>query len=90
MVLESLEYFFSNGNPKGALKILLHMLELGGCLDKGIFYVRDSIYDGEDDEPYYVYDGIPIQIKYSKRIIERTYNWVLYLANHGYAMHRAK
>ena len=87
MVLESLEYFFNNGNPKGALKIILHMLELGGCLDKGVFYVRDSIYDGEDDEPIYNED---LGIKYSKRIIERTYNWVLYLANHGYAIHRAK
>ena len=87
MVLESMEYFLNNGNPKGALKILWHMQELGGCLDKGIFYVRDSIYDGGPDEPIYNED---LPIKYSKRLIERTYNWVLYLANHGYAIHRAK
>ena len=87
MVLESLVFFFSDGNINQALKILVHMQELGGCIDKGVFYVRDSIYDGGPDEPTYNED---VPIKYSKRIIERTYNWVLYLANHGYAIHRTK
>jgi hypothetical protein len=91
MVLESLKYFLKNGNIGYAVKILLHMLKLGGCLDKGVFYVRDSIYDGGPDEPDYVYnEEIPFVDKYSKRIIKRSYNWVLYLANHGYAIHRKK
>lgn len=91
MVVESLKYYFRTGKLSNVLKIFMHMIGLGGCLEKGVFYVRDSIYDGGPDEPDYVYnEEIPIADKYSKRIIARTYNWVLYLANHGYAIHRAK
>ncbi len=91
MVVESLKYYLKRGKINNVVKILLHMLKLGGCLDKGVFYVRDSIYDGGPDEPDYVYnEEIPFVGKYSKPIIERTYNWVLYLANHGYAIHRKK
>lgn len=91
MVVESLRYYLKKGKINNVVKILLHMLKLGGCSDKGVFYVRDSIYDGGPDEPDYVYnEEIPFVGKYSKRIIERTYNWVLYLANHGYTIHRKK
>jgi hypothetical protein len=91
MVIESLKYYFRTRKFNQVVRILSHMRKLRGCLDKGVFYVRDSIYDGGPDEPDYVYnDEIPYVGKYSKRIIERSYNWVLYLANHGYAIHRQK
>ena len=65
------------------------MEEIGGCTDMGIFYVRDSIYPGGAEELTYNYGGPhPYSEKYSKRIIERTYNWVKFLSNHAYAIYR--
>ena len=55
----------------------------------GIFYVRDSIYDGGTEEKTYVYSTSPsYSDKYSKRIIKRSYDWVKYLGNHAYTIHR--
>lgn len=59
---------------------------------KGIFYVRDSIYDGEN-EPTYIYDMINVdqegsRTPYSKKIIEHSYEWLKYLGNHAYVIYR--
>jgi hypothetical protein len=83
------DYFISQGAAYYANKIDAHKEEIGECTDAGIFYVRDSIYPGGDEEPVYYYGGPhPFAAKYSKRIIERTYNWVRFLANHAYTVHR--
>jgi hypothetical protein len=38
----------------------------------------------------YNYGGpYPFTAKYSKRIIERTYNWVKFFSNHAFGIHRA-
>jgi hypothetical protein len=64
------------------------MDDLGGCVDRGIFYTRDSIYEG-DNEPMYSYsDTYDFNEPMAERIVERTYNWVLYLANHAFSVHR--
>ncbi len=89
MVESMINYFNQNEAGGYATKIEDHMEEIGGCTDMGIFYVRDSIYDGEGEELIYNYGGPnPTSAKYSKRIIERTYNWVKFLSNHAYAIYR--
>jgi len=91
MVTSSLSYFAQEGFDGYVTKIEDHMAALGGCTDTGVFYVRDSIYEGEDEEPAYNYGGpYPFTAKYSKRIIERSYNWVKFLSNHAYTIHRAE
>jgi hypothetical protein len=91
MVASTLSYFAGEGRQELAAKIEDHMDRLGGCTDTGVFYVRDSIYEGEDEEPTYQYGGSDLYTaKYSKRIIERSYNWVKFLANHAYSIHRAE
>ena len=69
-----------------------HMEELGGCSDQGIFFVRDSIYgDGceNSEEPVYDYGGwTGNNYCYSDRITNTSYNWVRYLSNHAYSIHR--
>jgi len=70
-------------------KIDNHKQEVGECTDMGIFYVRDSIYDGTSEEPTYHYGGsYHYSDRYSQRIIERTYDWVRHLGNHVYTVHR--
>ncbi|MBT3222907.1 MAG: leucine-rich repeat domain-containing protein, partial [Proteobacteria bacterium] len=86
MVNSTLGYFDDQGANSYINTIENHMDDLGGCVDKGIFYVRDSIYDGTSDEPSYDYGSY--KDKYSARIIERTYNWPVYLGNHAYSIHR--
>ena len=57
--------------------------------DEGVLYVRDSIYDGGAEEPSYSYgDQYNFTDKYSKRIVELSYDWVVYLGNHAYSMQR--
>lgn len=55
----------------------------GGCRGKGVFFVRDSIYE-DPDGPMYDYD--PTQrgeeAHYNKTVILREYEWLEYLANH--------
>ena len=87
MVKESIAYFKQEGRTAAAEKMEEHMENEGGCLSKGIFYVRDSIYDGGAEEIIYNYGGM-YSTKYSKRIVERTYDWVKYLGNHSYTIHR--
>ncbi len=88
MVDQSVDYYKQQGSSSYANQIEQHKAALGGCSSQGIFYVRDSIYDGGVDEPTYNYGGGYYSDKYSKRIIERTYNWVKFLANHAYTVHR--
>ncbi len=87
MVDQSLSYYEQEGATSYINAIESHQAKLGGCTNQGIFYVRDSIYDGGADEPTYGYGGAYSE-KYSKRIVERSYNWVKFLANHAYTVHR--
>ena len=56
----------------------------GGCGEKGMFYVRDSIY-GDKDQPTYDYDLSQKgdEGNYSKGIILREYDWLTYMSNHA-------
>jgi hypothetical protein len=91
MVTSSLSHFAQEGYDEYAARIEDHMAQLGGCTDTGVFYVRDSIYAGEEEEPAYTYGGPgSFTAKYSRRIVERSYNWVKFLANHAYSVHRAE
>jgi len=87
MVESSLDYFADEGANQYINKIEAHMDDIGDCTSQGVFYVRDSIYDGGSDEPIYEYSS-GFSEKYSKRIIERSYNWVKYLGNHAYSIQR--
>ncbi|MCU0693032.1 MAG: hypothetical protein MUF54_16675 [Polyangiaceae bacterium] len=89
-VQDSIAYFKKEGATSYATKIEQRMAELGGCRDTGVFYVRDSIYDG-DDEPTYDYstEGVQLQKeRYSDRIVKLEYDFAKYLGNHTYTVHR--
>ena len=69
---------------KTGVKLDSAFARLGGCHgDKGVFFVRDSIYSSPD-EPIYVYDPTQAgaQDHYAKKVILHEYDWLLYLANH--------
>jgi len=87
MVESSMDYFDDNGASSYTSKIEAHMADIGDCTDYGVFYVRDSIYDGTSEEEMYTYVS-GFTERYSQRVIERTYNWVKYLGNHAYGIHR--
>jgi len=87
MVDSSMDYFDEQGSGAYTQKIERHMETIGDCTNKGIFYVRDSIYDGTSEETEYQYSP-GFTEKYSERIVERSYNWVKYLSNHAYSLHR--
>jgi hypothetical protein len=55
----------------------------GACNEKGVFYVRDSIYESTT-EPMYVYDvSKPDAARpYSPRLVMLEYSWLTHLANH--------
>lgn len=56
----------------------------GGCSsDKGVFYVRDSIYP-DTDGPMYDYDPSKTgeESPYSRKIVLKEYDWLRYFANH--------
>ena len=90
MVEDMVDYFEDQGATAYANKVLEHMEELGGCTDYGIFYVRDSIYPGDAEDPTYHYGGPQaFDAPYSERIIPLDYNWVKFLANHVTAVHRS-
>lgn len=86
MVKSTLNYF-DDEDPGAAETIRAAMAEQGGCRLGGVFYVRDSIYDGGGDEPYYEY-GEGVSDRYSRRVTLHTYDWVKYLANHAYTVQR--
>jgi hypothetical protein len=87
MVESSMEYFNEKNAGAYTEKIQAHIDTLGGCSDHGVFYVRDSIYDGGNDEPEHQYTANYSQ-KYSKRIVKLSYNWPRFLGNHSYTIHR--
>lgn len=89
MVEASLDHFATEGAEAYVQRIEDHKAEQGGCRSQGVFWVRDSIYDGGEEETHYSYsDDYVFEKKYSQRIIGRSYDWVKYLANHAYTMHR--
>ena len=89
MVKGTIEHFNSEGSEGYSTLIENHMAREGGCSDKGVFYVRDSIYEGTSEEPMYSYsDDYIFEERYSQRIVERSYDWVKYLSNHAYVVHR--
>lgn len=88
-VEESIAYFEQQGRQDYADAIRQHMDEQGGCLDHGVFYVRDSIYEGTEEEPMYTYsEEYGYEDRYAARIVALSYDWVVYLANHVYSLHR--
>lgn len=60
-----------------------------GCNSRGVFYVRDSIYDGDLDSAMYDYDRNMTgeEAPYSKPIVEHSYDWLKYLGNHAYVIY---
>ena len=82
-----MDYYNEQGSSSYTQKILNHMEDIGDCTDQGVFYVRDSIYDGTSEEPMYTYSS-GFSERYSQRVIERSYNWVKFLGNHAYGIHR--
>ena len=56
----------------------------GGCHPKGVFYVRDSIYEDET-APLYDYDtkNVGEEMRYTKPIVLLEYDWINYMANHA-------
>jgi len=95
LVKDSIETYREKGRDSYADKIEAHMASEGGCREYGIFYVRDSIYDGDDDSGMYYYGGTDVNDSeyydwYSKKIIYHSYDWVKYLGNHVYSIHRVK
>jgi len=88
-VESNLDYFEQQGANSYVNAIENHMDDHGGCRDYGVFYVRDSIYDGTSEELEYNYsEEYNFTDKYSKRIVLRSYDWVTYLGNHAYTIHR--
>ena len=81
-----MDHFDAQGAGAYNRKIENHMANIGDCTSEGVFYVRDSIYEGGSDAVSYDYGRF--SEKYSERIVERTYNWVKFLGNHAYAIHR--
>ncbi len=89
MVESSLSYYSQQGYGSYVDKIEGRMEELGGCSDRGVFYVRDSIYSGGLTEETYTYsEEYGFSDKYSKRLTQLSYNWAVYLGNHAYSVHR--
>lgn len=86
LVTDSIAHFRDNDAAETADKLEARMAEQGGCSDHGVFYVRDSIYPG-NDEPIFDYGGA-YSDRYSDRVITYSYNWVKYLANHVYTVNR--
>lgn len=83
MVMSSINYFEEEGANSYVNAIEDHMDDLGGCVDKGVFYVRDSIYEGDE-----MYDYGPWSDYYAARIVEHSYNWALFLGNHAFTVQR--
>lgn len=68
-----------------AKKINASLASREACNEKGVFYVRDSIY-ADDQQPEYVYDataGSQGVGKYTIPIVELEYAYVTHLANHA-------
>ena len=74
---------WANKNAQYKMDLLASLQRTNGCSQKGVFYVRDSIYR-DPTGPVYHYDfANPAADKnYSKRIILREYDWLTHLSNH--------
>ncbi len=73
-------------NPKLVNKVKAAMAAQGGCRSRGVFYVRDSIYEGTAEPEYdYIPGHVGEERPYSKRIVKHSYDWAKYLGNHAYA-----
>ncbi len=89
MVMSSVDYFKEQGHDYAAAKVEEAIDKQGGCSTTGIFYVRDSIYSGENGDPIFSYsDEYNYTEPYSARIVEHSYDWAKYLGNHAYTVHR--
>jgi len=76
MVDSMLQYFDEKGASSYTAAVKAQMSAQGGCSKQGVFYVRDSIYDGTADEPSYSYsDTYSFTKKYAKRIVLRSSTW---------------
>jgi hypothetical protein len=70
-------------------KIKASMTANGGCATKGVFYVRDSIYTGNPSKIYdYDLSQTGEETPYSKRIVEHSFEWLLYMGNHAYTVEK--
>jgi hypothetical protein len=65
-------------------KVTTTMKDIGGCSGKGMFYVRDSLYD-DPNGPEYDYDPTRSDDngKWGKHYIMREYEWLRVVANHA-------
>jgi hypothetical protein len=85
-IKESLNSFDQDPTTKKqAYKAALRksLLRTHGCGERGVFYVRDSIYHDPDGALYHYDFSNPAGDKpYSKTIILREYDWLIHLANH--------
>jgi hypothetical protein len=62
--------------------------DVNGCRPKGVFYIRDSIYEGTPDLMYdYDKSQTGEELPYSKKIVEKSYDWIYYLASHAYVVY---
>ncbi len=69
-------------------RIRAEKVKRGGCWNKGVFYVRDSIYDGPEDLMYdYVRTETGEEEPYSAKIVKKSYNWARFLGNHAYSVY---
>ncbi len=67
-------------NAQGAIDALTRM---GGCNEKGVFYVRDSLYSDPSLPTYSYHTNTPQDDrKYVKKVIFRSYAYLGALANH--------
>jgi len=89
-VTQSLSYYKEKDATGYANKLQDYLDKEGGCAKQGVFYVRDSIYEGANEpENIYKYnDDINFTEPYSERIVKHSYDWLKFLGNHAYSVHR--
>jgi hypothetical protein len=67
---------------------VIKSIEVNGCKKNGVFYVRDSIYQGDENLMYdYDLSKTGEELPYAKKIIEHSYDWLLHLGNHTYVIY---
>lgn len=89
-VTSSLKYYKEKGADGYVQKLQNYLDKENGCAEQGVFYVRDSIYEGESTpENMYKYNSeINYSEPYSERIVKHSYDWLKFLGNHAYTVHR--
>jgi hypothetical protein len=90
MVKNYLETMEQNPIQKQYVKKIKNSMAVNGeCATKGIFYVRDSIYTGNPSKIYdYDLSQTGEETPYSKRIVEHSFEWLLYMGNHAYTVEK--